>query len=190
MLPLFSYNGLLRPALMLAGMGMAFFVLRRTRRRPCFKKLLLLACLGYACFLLYATFLSRSVAQTYSYRLELMRSARDALSVSGGLWPLIRGDFAAIRLDDPQSLEGILINLLLMAPVGYLLPMVRFARGKGTRAWQATLAGSILSATIEILQLITRLGMLDVDDWVFNTVGTAAGYFLYRKLFPRADRAS
>lgn len=68
--------------------------------------------------------------------------------------------------------------------------MVRFARGKGTRAWQATLAGSILSATIEILQLITRLGMLDVDDWVFNTVGTAAGYFLYRKLFPRADRAS
>lgn len=190
MLPLFPYNGLLRPALMLVGMGMAFFVLCRTRRRHCFRKLLFAACLGYACFLLYATFLSRDVAQTYSYRLELMRSARSAFSIDGGLWPLIRGDFAAIRLDDPQSLEGILINLLLMAPVGYLLPMVRFARGKGTRAWQATLAGSILSATIEILQLITRLGMLDVDDWVFNTVGTAAGYFLYRKLFPRADRAS
>ena len=190
MLPLFPYNGILRPAMMLAATAAAFIVLRRTQKSAHYHKLLFAACLAYLLFLIYATFLSRSVAQTYSYRLELMGSARQAFSVKGGLWPLIRGDFAAIRLDDPQSLEGILINLLLMAPVGYLLPMVRFARGKGTRAWQATLAGSILSATIEILQLITRLGMLDVDDWVFNTVGTAAGYFLYRKLFPRADRAS
>lgn len=183
MLPLFPYNGLLRPALMLLAIGLSFFLLHRTRNKPCYRKLLLLTYLGYAFFLLYATFLSRSVAQFYSYRLELMRSARNAFSVDGGIWSLIHGDFAAIRLDSPQSLEGILINLLLMAPVGYLLPMAAAVRGKAVRCWQVVLCGASLSAAIEIVQLITRLGMLDVDDWVFNTVGTAIGYFLYRHFF-------
>lgn len=63
----------------------------------------------------------------------------------------------------------------------------RTVRGKETRAWQAILTGSVLSALVEVVQLITRLGMLDVDDWVFNTVGTAAGYLLYR-LFFRLDQ--
>lgn len=189
MLPLFPYNGLLRPALMLVGMGLAFFMLYRTRQRPCYRKLLCLACLCYAFFLLYATFLSRSVAQFYSYRLELMRSARSAFSIDGGLWSLIHGDFAAIRLDDPQSLEGILINLLLMVPVGYLFPMVIVAHGKAVRGWQVILCGAALSALIEGLQLITRLGMLDVDDWVFNVAGTAMGDLLYRLFFKPGQRS-
>src|SRR5699024_1148654 len=66
---------------------------------------------------------------------------------------------------------------------GYLSPMVCSIRGKEIRAWQAILAGSMLSALVEVIQLITWLGMLDVDDWVFNTVGTAAGYLLYRLFF-------
>ena len=70
-----------------------------------------------------------------------------------------------------------------MQPLGYLSPMVQSARGKKTRAWQAILAGSMLSALVEAVQLITRLGMLDVDDWVFNTAGKAAGYLLYRLFF-------
>lgn len=190
LLPLFPYNGLLRPALMLVGMGLAFFVLYRTRQRPCHGKLLLSACLGYAFFLLYATFLSRSVAQFYAYRLELMQSARNAFSIDGGLWSLVRGDFAAIRLDDPQSLEGILINLLLMAPVGYLLPMAAAARGKAVRGWQVMLCGAALSALVEVVQLITRLGMLDVDDWVLNTLGAAMGYLLYRQFFRQMGKSS
>ena len=129
MLPLFPYNGLLRPALMLLAIGLSFFLLHRTRNKPCYRKLLSLTCLGYAFFLLYATFLSRSVAQFYSYRLELMRSARNAFSVDGGIWSLIHGDFAAIRLDSPQSMEGILSNLLRMAPVGSWLPVAAAVRG-------------------------------------------------------------
>ena len=183
MLPLFPYNGILRPAIMLAGTIAGFAVLKRMQKSVHYRKLLFAACLAYLLFLIYATFLSRSVAQTYSYRLELMGSARQAFSVKGGLWSLIRGDFSAIRLDDPQSLEGIAVNLLLMVPVGYLFPMVQSARVKKTRAWQAILAGSVLSALVEVIQLLTRLGMLDVDDWVFNTAGTAAGYLLYRLFF-------
>lgn len=185
MLPLFPYNGMLRPALMLVAMGVVFFALCRTRRKPYYGKLLRLAWVGYAGFLLYATFLSRSVTQTYAYRLELMQSARNAFSVNGGLWSLIHGDFAAIRLDSPQSLEGILINLLLMAPVGFLLPEALAARGMRPRAWQVVLCGALLSALIETMQLLTRLGMLDVDDWVFNTAGTALGYVAHQCFFRR-----
>lgn len=183
LLPLFPYNGILRPAIMLAGTIAGFAVLKRMQKSVHYRKLLFAACLAYLLFLIYATFLSRSVAQTYSYRLELMGSARQAFSVKGGLWSLVRGDFSTIRLDDSQSLEAIAVNLLLMVPVGYLSPMVCSIRGKEIRAWQAILAGSMLSALVEVIQLITWLGMLDVDDWVFNTVGTAAGYLLYRLFF-------
>ena len=181
MLPLFPYNGILRPAIMLAGTIAGFAVLKRTQKSVHYRKLLFAACLAYLLFLIYATFFSRNMAQTHSYRLELMGSARQAFSVKGGLWSLIRGDFSAIRLDDPQSLEAIAVNLLLMVPVGYLFPMIQSARGKETRAWQAILAGSVLSALVEVVQLLTRLGMLDVDDWVFNSIGAAIGYVLYRR---------
>ena len=127
---------------MLAGTIAGFVILKRMQKSVHYRKLLFAACTAYLLFLIYATFLSRSVAQTYSYRLELMGSARQAFSVKGGLWSLIRGDFTAIRLDDPQSLEAIAVNLLLMVPVGYLFPMIQSARGKETRAWQAILAGS------------------------------------------------
>lgn len=188
MLPLFPYNSILRPTIMLAGTIAGFVILKRMQKSVHYRKLLFAACTAYLLFLIYATFLSRSVAQTYSYRLELMGSARQAFSVKGGLWSLIRGDFSAIRLDDPQSLEGIAVNLLLMVPVGYLFPIIQSARGKETRAWQAILAGSVLSALVEVIQLITRLGMLDVDDWVFNSSSTAIGYILYRSFikYPRS----
>ena len=181
MLPLFPYKGALRPLLMLICMGLALFALYRTRPKAYYAKLLLLACVGYAFFLLYATFLSRTVAQTHAYRLELMGSARKAFSIDGGLWALVCGDFSAIRLDDPQSLEGIAINFLLLLPLGFLLPAVVALRGRRMRAWQAIAIASLLSALIEIAQLATRLGMLDVDDWLFNTMGAALGYWLYRR---------
>lgn len=142
LLPLFPYNGILRPAIMLAGTIAGFAVLKRMQKSVHYRKLLFAACLAYLLFLIYATFLSRSVAQTYSYRLELMGSARQAFSVKGGLWSLVRGDFSTIRLDDPQSLEAIAVNLLLMVPVGYLSPpwYARYGErksGRGRPYWPA-----------------------------------------------------
>ena len=91
--------------------------------------------------------------------------------------------FFTIWLDDPEMLEAIVINLLLMVPVGYLLPMVAAVRSKAVRCWQIIISGFMLSVLIEVIQLVTRLGMLDVDDVVFNTTGTAIGYALYRCIF-------
>ena len=183
MLPVFPYNGILRPVLMLVGMGLTFFALYRTQQRPYYKRLLIIACLGYAFFLLYATFLSRSVAQYYSYRLELMWSLKNTFSLNGEPESLLFSRFSTICLDNPEMLEAIVINLLLMVPVGYLLPLVAAVRSKAVRGWQIIISGFMLSVLIEVIQLVTRLGMLDVDDVVFNTTGTAIGYTLYRYIF-------
>ena len=45
-----------------------------------------------------------------------------------------------------------------------------------------------VSAAIELTQFVACLGMLELDDWPLNTMGTALGCLLYRKLFPRDVR--
>ena len=41
------------------------------------------------------------------------------------------------------------------------------------------LAAFLLSLTIEITQLLTRVGSFDVDDLILNTAGGIAGYLLF-----------
>ena len=167
----------------------AFIVLRKLKNKSHYKALLLFACIGYTFFLVYATFLSRSVSQTYSYRLQLMGSARSAITVEGGtlagLWSLIDGDISgfmnSIHVDSLQSLEGIFINVLLMMPVGYLLPMATEVNAIKPHFWHVLIFTILLSGLIEIVQLLTKLGMLDIDDWVFNVLGAMLGYWLYLK---------
>lgn len=177
MLPMMPYSGMLRPALTFLAILLSIVVLQCTRKKPYRRKLEWCAFAAYAFFLLYATFLSRTIAETYSYRLSVMGSARKAFSLDGNLWELLKGDFSLLRITDLRSLEGILINILLFVPLGFLL-----SRMWTMRWWQIMLIGAVVSAIIEIVQLVTRLGMLDVDDWIFNTLGTTVGIGLQRLL--------
>ena len=43
----------------------------------------------------------------------------------------------------------------------------------------AVLAGFGLSVTVEVIQLITKVGCFDVDDMILNTAGAALGYLLF-----------
>lgn len=170
MLPMMPYSGMLRPALTFLAILLSIVVLQWTRKKPYRRTLEWCAFAAYAFFLLYATFLSRTVAETYSYRLSVMGAARKA-------WELLKGDFSLLRITDLRSLEGILINILLFVPLGFLL-----SRMWTMRWWQILLIGAVVSVIIEIVQLVTKLGMLDVDDWIFNTLGTAVGIGLQRLL--------
>ena len=190
MLPLIPYNGILRPVCMLVVICLSFEVLKRNRNLTYYKKLFSYISILYILFLLYATLLSRTVAKTSLYRLEPMLGLREAISIEGGIWPLLRGDFAAIQLNNPQSLEAIAVNLLLMVPLGYLLPLLFDVHGRAIKGRQVVLAGSLLSAMIEVVQFVTHLGTLDVDDWLFNTVGVAVGYWLYRCFLKKSSKAA
>lgn len=156
------YNGALRPILMLIGIAAMFLLLQRRQKKSCYRKLLWAATGVYLFFLLYATLLSRTVGEEYSYRVEPLVTFRLAFTMDG-----------ALGLANPQMLEGIVVNLLLMMPLGYLLPQLFVLSGVRT-----TLMGAGISLVLELIQLFTRLGMFEVDDILCNILGTTLGYVL------------
>ena len=78
----------------------------------------------------------------------------------------------------PGFLEGAALNLLIFIPVGYTVPVL-FRRAD--RWWKVLLIGFFVSLVVEILQLISRLGMFDLDDLMHNVIGTFLGWGCYWK---------
>ena len=66
------------------------------------------------------------------------------------------------------------LNAVMFAPLGFLLPVL----WRGCRKWSVTtLAGFLLSLTIEVLQMFC-FRATDVDDLLMNTLGAFLGYCL------------
>ena len=61
-------------------------------------------------------------------------------------------------------------------PFGFILPVILDKMRSG---WLIVLAGFGLSVTVEVIQLITKVGCFDVDDMILNTAGAALGYLLF-----------
>lgn len=79
-----------------------------------------------------------------------------------------------------SNIRGMLLNIVMLVPFGFFLPMY-FAR---YQKWYRTLiAGITTSLLIEIIQLYTFRAS-DIDDLLMNTLGTVIG-FLIAKLFLR-----
>ncbi|MCD7845007.1 MAG: VanZ family protein [Oscillospiraceae bacterium] len=80
-------------------------------------------------------------------------------------------------LPSPWAVYNLLGNFIPFIPFGFLLP------GAYSRLDSAAgvLGVGLLSVTaIEVFQLVTRLGIFDVDDILMNTVGILCGYLLFR----------
>ncbi len=67
-------------------------------------------------------------------------------------------------------------NVLAFMPFGFLIPRLRERR---TNMFLAGLFSLELSFSVELLQLIFKLGCFDVDDLLLNTIGGILGYLLY-----------
>jgi glycopeptide antibiotics resistance protein len=67
-------------------------------------------------------------------------------------------------------------NVLAFIPFGMLL---RWARNKNTTLLHAFVYSLLFTVVIEICQYITKLGVLDVDDIILNTLGGVIGYAIY-----------
>ena len=67
-------------------------------------------------------------------------------------------------------------NVLGFVPYGFILPVIT---GKMRNGFFIILSGFVISLTIEVIQLITKVGCFDVDDMILNTAGAALGYLLF-----------
>lgn len=64
------------------------------------------------------------------------------------------------------------MNVLAFIPIGLLLGTF-----KGMKWWHVLLIGLCFSMLIELLQLILKRGLTEIDDVVHNVVGCMMGYW-------------
>lgn len=81
-------------------------------------------------------------------------------------------------------------NILAFAPFGFLLPIIT----PENRKWiKLALITFLFSLTIELLQLVFKVGIFDVDDLLMNTLGGLLGYFIFtivNELWKRINRGA
>lgn len=70
-------------------------------------------------------------------------------------------------------------NLLVFFPVGFLVPI--WKTNKKGCLW-IILYSFLFSLCIESLQLVTKVGVFDVDDLLLNTLGGVFGWICYKIL--------
>ena len=90
----------------------------------------------------------------------------DPFHTIGNYWTVAkRMDFSPIFYHCVINLAG---NILLFVPIGYFRKFFPF------------LLTCVLAVTlVELLQLVTRLGSLDVDDLILNLFGMIVGYLCF-----------
>ncbi|WP_125582524.1 VanZ family protein [Lacticaseibacillus suibinensis] len=76
-------------------------------------------------------------------------------------------------------------NVLWFIPFGFGLPSLRRTK---IAAWRVIGWGLLLSLAIESLQFVLASGVADIDDVIFNTIGTILGLGLWRLLSPRSHK--
>lgn len=79
------------------------------------------------------------------------------------------------------SSKQVLGNFIMLLPFGIYFPLLYRSL---SNVFTVTLAGFLVSLTIELLQLATSFRSADVDDVLLNTLGALCGYLLY--LFGRS----
>lgn len=78
-----------------------------------------------------------------------------------------------------KMIKDVLLNCLLLFPMGLLLPL---AAGRKLRLSLAFLAGFLVSAVIETSQLLTKRGLFEWDDMLHNALGCMAGCLVMQLL--------
>lgn len=84
-------------------------------------------------------------------------------------------NFLDIFIFSETGLPGMILNVLLYYPFGYLLSIL-FPRLKN---WHVILIGCLCSIVTEATQYIFQMGWCETDDVIHNTFGTAIGVWVW-----------
>lgn len=125
--------------------------------------LIYIAAMAY--FLFFSEELNRTgmEAAKYHYNLEFFKEIRRAY------WCLNHGT--------PQYfLLNVVMNVVAFMPFGFILPIIS---QKNRKFGNVALLSLELTLCIEILQLLLKVGIFDVDDIFLNTAGGILGYIAF-----------
>lgn len=131
-------------------------IIAKRKKYSFYKGFALSVVIPYVVMLYSSLVLSRDANEYYLYSFEV-------------LWSL-KGLFS----DKPELIKEIITNNLMLIPFGLLCPILF-----NNKKWRTICIGIFISVSIEFLQLITKTGMCEIDDVIYNTVGLLFGYGLY-----------
>lgn len=126
----------------------------------------LLRCFFWIYFVVLVYFLLLSERKEYTYyryNLVLFREIERFLN-------------GAKYFSTKEILLNLLGNVIGFIPLGFLLPIIR---RKKTFSFLCVIFVFLFSLAIEVLQLVFRIGVFDVDDLLLNTLGGLIGYLIY-----------
>ena len=140
--------------------GVIFAVhLFKTDRISRAQRNIMIILLLYMLVVLYLTVIGRYSHEEPNVRLELFYSYKNYFSTG-----------------DKYELCGIIINILMFIPFGFLVAEL-FRNKKPLLI--GLFAGIVLTLTIEILQYLTHTGTFEIDDILHNTVGSLFGVVIW-----------
>lgn len=136
------------------------------------RNILALGFVGYMILLIYFLFFSEEYGRTthyteYQYNLKLFHELS-----------------RYIRYRDVVGFDYFLINVVgnvaVFMPFGFLLPVFeKKRRGMIFDFFRVVALGFLFSLSVEIVQLVSKVGCFDVDDLFLNTLGVAFGCICY-----------
>jgi len=81
------------------------------------------------------------------------------------------------------NMVNLIGNILPFMPIGFLAPLVF-----RSISWQKALVlGVVTGLTFEVMEVIFRVGIFDVDDAIMNTFGVMVGYAVFVMFKRRAQ---
>ena len=148
-----------------------------------FYRMLLLMFVVYAVGNMYCTLFSRVPGSGLTVELRPFMSIvrlfanpiEDAGEVTGFFAWFMQGAF---------PVTGIILNVLLYLPLGYLLAMLL----PTLRNRQILFIGCLCSAVTELVQLGIEMGYCETDDVLYNCLGTVLGLWILRMQCKQFDR--
>lgn len=81
-----------------------------------------------------------------------------------------------------QGNAYVIENVIMFVPWGLLLPVLIRPFGRGAGACLCILSGFLASVSLETAQYFTQRGHCQLDDVVMNTLGTLAGWLIFKLL--------
>ena len=152
-----------------------------------FRSVMQLLLPAYLLLNLYFTLLMREPGEDYPIILTPLRSYFAVLGWDVQSFPVV-GQLLQGSWEEPiafafESLIGIVQNLILFMPFGFLL----CGATDQPRTSRILLLGFLLSLSIELCQLLFRLGWFEIDDILHNVLGTYLGIRLYRRTVKRTS---